>query len=186
MLLMALLVPWAAMAQQAIPYSYGFEDNDLSVDGWSAQITSTSSGIATEAAHDGTYGFRFNYSEQDAYLVSPVLTDTESGVALSFYYKEYSSSYGDEQFYVGYTTDETVTDPSTFTYGNITTASLSWQLYEATLPAGTKKVAIKYVYNDAFYLYLDDFSFEAPSSCPKPTDLAFTLTPGDGTVATLS
>ena len=186
MLLLALLVPWAANAQKALPYSYGFENNDLDAEGWTVQKTNSSTGISTSAKHEGSYGFQFNYSERNAYLVSPVLSGTESGVALSFYYKESSSTYGDEQFYVGYTTDETVTDPSAFTYGNITTASLAWQLYETMLPAGTKKVAIKYVYNDALYLYLDDFTFEAPSACPKPSGLNFTLTPGDGTVATLS
>ena len=185
-LALALLVPWAANAQKALPYSYGFENNDLDAEGWTVQKTSPSTGISTSAMHEGSYGFQFNYSERDAYLVSPELSGTGNGVALSFYYKEYSSSYGDEQFYVGYTTDETVTDPSAFTYGDITAASLAWQLYETMLPAGTKKVAIKYVYNDAFYLYLDDFTFEAPSACPKPSGLNFALTQGDGTVATLS
>ena len=32
--LVAFMMPWAAVAQQALPYSYGFEDNDLSNDGW--------------------------------------------------------------------------------------------------------------------------------------------------------
>ncbi len=182
-LALALLVPWAANAQKALPYSYGFENNDLDAEGWTVQKTNSSTGISTSAMHEGSYGFQFVYSERNAYLVSPVLSGTESGVALSFYYKEYSSSYGDEQFYVGYTTDETVTDPSAFTYGNITTASLAWQLYETMLPAGTKKVAIKYVYNDAFYLYLDDFSFTATPSCVKPTNLAATLT---GTTANVT
>jgi hypothetical protein len=186
MLLLALLVPWAANAQEALPYFYGFENNDLDAAGWTVQKTSSSTGISTSAKHEGSYGFQFHYSEQNAYLVSPVLSGTGNGVALSFYYKESTNSYGDEQFYVGYTTDETVTDPSAFTYGDITTASLSWELYEATLPAGTKKVAIKYVYNDALYLFLDDFTFEAPSACPKPSGLNVALTPGNGTVATLS
>ena len=182
-LALALLVPWAANAQKALPYSYGFENNDLDAEGLTVQKTSSSTGISTNAKHEGSYGFQFVYSEQNAYLVSPVLSGTGNGVALSFYYKEYSSNYGDEQFYVGYTTDETVTDPSAFTYGNITTASLAWQLYETMLPAGTKKVAIKYVYNDALYLYLDDFSFEAPSSCTKPVSLAGTA---NGQEATLT
>ena len=183
---MALLAPWA-VAQQALPYSYGFEDDNLSVDGWElVGSTSNNTGIVSSAAYNGSFGFRFNYSEQGAFLMSPLLTGTDSGVALSFYYKEYSSSYGDEQFYVGYTTDETNSDPTTFTYGSIVTASTSWQLYETTLPAGVKRVAIQYVYNDALYLYLDDFTFEAPGSCVKPSGLAATLTPGNGTVATLN
>ncbi len=166
-------LPWALRAQQSLPYSYDFEDNDLSVDGWTLfGSTSSDTKISGTANHDGTYGFQFQYSEENAHLVSPLLTGTTNGVTVSFYYKEYSASYGDEQFYVGYTTDETNEDPTTFTYGSIVTASTSWQLYETTLPAGTKRIAIKYVYNDAFYLYLDDFSFEVPTSCAKPTNLS--------------
>ena len=183
LLLLALVAPWAANAQKALPYSYGFENNDLDAEGWTVQKSSDYTGISTQAAYSGSYGFLFNYTEQNAYLVSPVLTGTENGVTVGFYYKEAADYYGDEQFYFGYTTDETVTDPSSFTYGSLTTASLEWQLYEETLPAGTKKIAIKYVYNDALYLYLDDFSFEAPSSCTKPVSLAGTA---NGQEATLT
>ena len=175
MTLLAVFCFLGARAQQALPYTYGFENNNLEADGWTAIVTSSSSGInsaGSSVAHGGTYLFRFNYAEETgAYLVSPLLTGTDSGVDLSFYYKEYSSTYGDEQFYVGYTTDESVTDPADFTYGDIVTASTSWQEYTASLPAGTKRIAIQYVYNDAFYLYLDDFTFEAPGAVPKPTDL---------------
>ena len=175
--LMALmLVPWVTQAQQTLPYSYGFEDNDLTTDGWLLlNATSSSTGINSSAAQNGSYGFQFIYSESnDATLISPVLTGTTNGVTVSFSYKESSDSYGDEQFYVGYTTDETVTSPSDFTYGSIITASLSWQQYENTFPAGTKRIAIKYVYNDALYLFLDDFTFEAPSSCVKPSAINIT------------
>ena len=55
-------------AQQALPYEYGFEDNNLTTDGWElVGATSTSTGILanTAAAHSGSNGFRFNYSEQN-------------------------------------------------------------------------------------------------------------------------
>ncbi|MBR4130423.1 MAG: choice-of-anchor J domain-containing protein [Bacteroidaceae bacterium] len=151
-----------ARAQQALPYEYGFEDNDLSNDGWVLQgATSSSTCIETEtnAAHNGTHGFVFYYSEQNAYLISPLLTGGEKGINVSFYYGEYSNAYGDEQFQVGYTTDETVTDASEFTYGDIITASVDWQEYTSTFPAGTKRIAIKYIFGDHWYFYLDDFSF---------------------------
>lgn len=173
MLLMTLLAPWA-VAQKALPYSYGFEDQNLATDGWTTTCTNSSSGIKSDAARSGSYGFTFYYSEQNGALISPLLTGGEKGVDVSLWYKEYSNSYGDEQFYVGYTTDETVTDPASFVYGSIITASTSWQEYTNTFPAGTKRIAVKYVYNDAFYLFLDDFTFEAVASCPKPKDLAVT------------
>ena len=160
-----------ARAQQALPYEYGFEDNDLSIDGWVLQgATSSNTCIETNtnAAHNGTHGFTFYYSEQNAYLISPLLTGGEKGINVSFYYGEYSNQYGDEEFQVGYTTDETVTDASEFTYGDIITASVDWQEYTGTFPAGTKRIAIKYVYGDHFYFYLDDFSFIGPD---MPTNL---------------
>ena len=163
-----------AWAQQALPYEYGFEDNYLAADGWTANLSSTNSGIYTGGAeHSGTYGFAFSYSEQNASLISPLLTGGGNyTIEVSFWYKEYSSTYGDEQFYVGYTTDESVTNPDDFTYGDIITASLDWQQYQNTFPAGTKRIAIKYVYNDAFYLFLDDFEFDTNDGFKKPANLA--------------
>ena len=162
-----------ARAQQALPYEYGFEDNALTTDGWVLQgASSASTGINTAAKHDGSYGFRFTYSEQSAYLLSPILTGGDNGVDVSFWYKEYSSQYGDEQFQVGYTTDDRVTDASEFTYGDVVTASTDWQQYSNSFPAGTKRIAIKYIYNDCWYLYLDDFSFEAGSPYIMPANLS--------------
>lgn len=161
-----------AFSQQALPYEYGFEDNDLSADGWIANIVSSYSGIKTSSARTGSYGFTFQYSESSGSLISPVLTGGTLGVDVSFWYKEFTGDYGDEKFQVGYTTNADETDPANFTYGDVVTASTDWQKYVNTFPAGTKRIAIKYIYTDAFYLYLDDFSFEAVSSCVKPTGLA--------------
>ena len=179
----------SARAQQALPYEYGFEDNDLTADGWVLQgATSSKTCIETEtnAAHSGTHGFVFYYSEQNAYLLSPVLTGCENGVNVSFYYGEYSDQYGNEQFQVGYTTDENVTDASQFTYGEVITASTTWQQYENSFPAGTVRIAIKYIYNDTFYFYLDDFSFTNPNAVviAKPTGLKVSYE--GGTEATVS
>ena len=160
-------------AQQELPYEYGFENGDLTTDGWIANITSANSGILSGGPeHSGNVGFAFYYSEQNGSLISPLLLGGDNGVDVSFWYVEYSSQYGDEQFQVGYTTDETVTDADGFTYGDVITASVEWQQYENTFPAGTKRIAIKYIYNNAFYLFLDDFSFEASSAYAKPTDLS--------------
>ena len=177
MLLLAIGLPWAANAQKAIPYSYGFEDSNLATDGWTQQTSSSSSRIYSGGnAHEGNYLFGFHYSENPGYLISPLLMGTNNGVALEFYYANYSSSYN-EKFQVGYTTDENVTDPSAFTYGaEITcqTIAPSYTKYENTFPAGTKRIAIKYIYTNGFYLYLDDFSFTTPASCPKPSNLVCT------------
>ena len=171
-LLLTMLCSIGAWAQQALPYSYGFENGDVTTDGWIANISSSHSGIQSAGApHSGSYGFSFLYSEQNASLISPVLTGGDNGVDVTFWYKEYSNTYGDEQFQVGYTTNENVTDAGEFTYGDVVTASTDWQQYSNTFPAGTKRIAVKYIYNDCYYLFLDDFSFEASTSCTKPADL---------------
>ena len=68
-------IPWAANAQQSLPYSYGFEDNDLATNGWTAVVASSNSGIYNSGAYEGSYLFRFHYSESNAYLVSPLFTN---------------------------------------------------------------------------------------------------------------
>ena len=164
-------VPWVTQGQQAIPYSYGFEDNDLSTDGWILSgSTSSNTKIYTETAPEGTHLFKFHYSEQNAHLISPVLTGTENGVTVTFQYTRSSSSSSYvEKFKVGYTTDANETDPTAFTYGDEIVTTTSWEEYENTFPAGTKRIAIKYIYIDGMYLRLDDFNFTAPPSCLKVT-----------------
>lgn len=183
-LLMALFAPFALHAQKALPYSYGFENNNLAAEGWTLISSDANTGIHTSAKHTGNYGFRFDYEEPDQYLVSPQLTGTENGVYVSFYYRNLDDDYP-ESFQVGYSTGSN--DPTTFIYGDTyTIEDKQWTQYEAIFPEGTKYVAVKYIFMDAFYLYLDDFSFDVPSAFPKPTDLVASLTAGDGTVATLS
>ena len=182
MLLAMLCFLGGARAQQALPYEYGFENGNLATDGWTK--TDASSGISSDAARTGSYGFAFSYSiTTDAYLVSPQLSGSSHGIKVSFYYKAYSSSYPDH-FQVGYTTNENTTDPSEFTYGERITSTSNWQLYENEFPAGTIRIAILYDtdnYNDGYYLFLDDFSFEDPTALAKPTDLAVNYTEGETT-----
>ena len=179
-----------AKAQQSLPYTYGFEDNDLAIDGWTTQnpsgLNASGFGISTFAKKTGNYGFRFS-SYNDAgvetqYLISPEL-NAANGVVAQFYYKASSTS-GTELFKVGYSTTDT--EISSFTFGTeISTSSTSWtQSEEFTFPAGTKYVAIYYYSNWQFYLFVDDFTFdEAPTSCLKPFNLAAT---SDGATATVT
>ena len=180
-LLVMLCFLGGARAQQALPYEYGFENNDLAADGWTTLNESTNNagefGITTDAKHNGTYGFRFSSFSRDnvsydQYLISPELNAT-SGVLFQFYYKA-SSSYGTETFKVGYsTTDAEITS---FTFGDeITTNSTTWtQSEEYVFPAGTKYVAIYYYSDYQYRLYVDDFTFVVAPSCVKPTGLAVT------------
>lgn len=181
MLLMAAMLPLAMQAQQALPYSYGFEDNDLSADGWTKVDCQSSTGITTSSKMNGDYGFSFHWSTTPPqYLISPELTGTTSGVDVSFYYKKGGSF--TETFMVGYSTTDA--SSSSFTWGEEITASSDWTLYNDFFPAGTKYIAIAYTANDQYYLYLDDFTFAAPATCAKPT--AVTVADITTTSATIS
>ena len=178
---MAAMLPLAMQAQQALPYSYGFEDNDLSADGWTRSDCHSSTGITTSSKMNGDYGFSFHWSTTPPqYLISPELTGTTSGVDVSFYYKKGGSF--TETFMVGYSTTDA--SSSSFTWGEEITASSDWTLYNDFFPAGTKYIAIAYTANDQYYLYLDDFTFAAPATCAKPT--AVTVADITTTSATIS
>lgn len=185
-------IAWGA---QSLPYSYGFE-TDLQVAGWTKSNPSGKNnskfGIHTSAKQNGTYGFRFSsYDTSGAntqYLISPEF-DAPYGFEFSFSYKVYSSSTSGETFKVGYSTTDANTE--SFTWGEeVLAMNTDWDTYVSDCPAGTKYIAIYYYANYQYYLYVDDWSFEALSPCAKPADLAtseietnsakFTWTAGTG------
>ena len=160
-----------ARAQQALPYEYGFENNDLAAEGWTiVDGNGSSTGIKPAAAQSGDYGFQFFYNTTPPqYLISPELSGTENGVTVSFSYKN-PSTY-DETFKVGYSTS--TNDKDAFEWGEEVTAANEWTDYVYDFPAGTKYVAVAYTANDQFKMYLDDFSFTAAGAVvlAKPTGL---------------
>ena len=159
-----------ARAQQALPYEYGFENNDLATEGWTIVDGAGSTGIKTAAAQNGEYGFQFYYNTNPPqYLISPELTGTENGVTVTFSYIN-PSTYA-ETFKVGYST--TTSEKDAFAWDEEIIAETEWVDYVNTFPAGTKYVAIAYTANDQFKMYLDDFSFMVPGApvLAKPTGL---------------
>lgn len=158
-MLLALGAPWAAWGQKTLPYEYGFENNDLTGEGWTRNSLSSNTNIYSIAKRTGNYGFLFYYYADPQYLISPELTGTSSGVTVEFYYKT-SSTFFPRTFQVGYST--TTTDVSAFTFGDeITASDAEWTLLSLDCPAGTKYVAIKHENTSYGNLYLDDFIFEA-------------------------
>ena len=172
MLLMAAILPLAMQAQVSLPYEYGFENNDLTAEGWTMVDCDASSSINNVAANSGTYSFRFHWTTNPPqYLISPELNGTDAGVEVAFYYKSNSTTFT-ETFMVGYST--TTNDIASFTWGEeIEEPNGTWTLYDNNFPAGTKYIAIQCTSNDQFYFYLDDFVFTAVGGCTKPTDLAY-------------
>ena len=187
--LMAIFAPLALNAQQALPYSYGFEDNDLATDGWTTQnpsgLNASEFGIIGTAAQNGSYGFRFSSyndrGESTQYLISPEL-NAPRGVVVQFSYKASASYTSGETFQVGYSTTDT--NISSFTFGSENNATnTSWaQTEEILLPAGTKYVAVYYSANYQYRLYVDDFTFAEPPACIPATNLAVTTNGQTATV----
>ena len=166
-----------AWAQQALPYSYGFEDASEMTNWTLVSCKDNSSGYGTGRymgyANSGSSSFRFYYnSNPPQYLISPELATSANSVDLSFWYKTYGS-YGPETFQVGYST--TTNDVSSFTWDQeVSTSTTTYTQYVKTYPAGTKYIAIRYNSNDKYYLFIDDFSVSETEAFPKPTDFAFT------------
>lgn len=146
----------------AIPFTEGFEDAGA-LSCWKMVNCASNTGHTTGNANTGNACFRFAYNTNPPqYLISPELTGTDNGVKVSFWYKEYMSSYP-ETFKVGYsTTGDTV---GAFVWGEEITATTSYQKFEAIYPAGTKYVSIQYTSYDQYYMYVDDINFAEPPAC---------------------
>lgn len=144
---------------KSLPYVYGFEDPG-ELDCWTMLNCDDGSAISHSSAYEGQgqygFGFHWNYNPPQ-YLISPKFDGT-TGMNVSFNYKNASNDWP-ETFQVGYST--TTKSPNAFIWGEEVTANdLTWHLYEASFPIGTKYVAVKLNSYDAYYLYLDNFNFE--------------------------
>ena len=170
--IMVLLMPLAMWGQKTLPYEYGFENNDLSSEGWTKNSLTSNTKIYSSAKRTGNYGFRFYYNDEPQYLISPELSSTTGGVTVEFYYKT-SSTYFPRTFQVGYST--TTTNVNDFIFGDeITASDAEWAMFGQDFPAGTKYVAIKHENTSYGNLYLDDFIFEEYSEFPTPKNLVMT------------
>ncbi len=169
-------LPWASNAwgDEEIILSEGFEGT-LS-DNWTKVSCHNSSIPYSSAKRSGTKGFRFYYNTNPPqYLISKELSipSVATGVNVTFWYKNYSSSYP-EVFQVGYSTTTNSTDAFTWET-QITASNTQWTQYanSTPFPVGTKYIAIRYNSNNTYYLFIDDLeiSYTYVASCPKPTDL---------------
>ena len=157
---------------KALPYVYGFENNDLSAEGWTMVDCNVHSRIPTtyesSPVRSGRFAFKFHFSGYHVqYLVSPEFSG-HTPILVRFYNL---ISNNPASCQVGYST--TTSDIDAFTWGETYTSSTTWvwELYEGTFPKGTKYIAIKWLPNDLGVLYLDDFSFTV-SDIPSPVNLS--------------
>ena len=172
---MALLLSTAIKAQVALPYTCGFEDDDdyseWSGDNW-AELSELKTGLVSGISNSGDISFLFVYTTNPPqYLISPELTGTENGVEVEFYYSAYSQQWP-ETFKVGYSKESNdVTDASWEWEDEVTAKNTDFEKYSTILPAGVKYVAVACTSYDAFYFFVDDFSFMAPGACKPVKDV---------------
>ena len=140
---------------QSLPY---YEDFGEGIGLWTMWNCEEKSGIYDVGVDNSKcFGFRWS-TNPPQYLSSPKFDGT-SAMKVSFKYAIGSSDWP-ESFQVGYST--TSNNVKAFTWGDtINVNNTGWLPYENIFPTGTKCVAIKYNSYDEYYLYLDDFSFEA-------------------------
>ena len=175
--LMMMLSPWAANAQESIPFSEGFETmsnaNDLTTAGWIWYRTNTESSLSIETSdnyvYTGDQALLINnfYAESTDYVVLglPLFNTAINYLQITFAFKALTGTVE-----VGYLTN--ADDASTFvsmasyahssSYVNKTT-----ELGEA--PANAARIAIKFVGNSR--CYLDDILVETIPLCRPATSL---------------
>ncbi len=151
-----------------VPFLESFE-SAAALECWSKVACASSTGQSSSNGHTGSGSFRFYYNTNPPQtLITPPLGGTESdGILLSFWYKKYINSYT-ENFKVGYST--TTADPSAFTWGSVVTPTTNYEEFTAVYPAGVKYLAIQYLQNNGYYLYIDDFNVSIDNGCNKPND----------------
>ena len=160
-------------------YQYGFEDA-AELDCWTMtncyfNSSSINTGLYSNYPRTGSNSFRFYYSSttNPQTLITPQLSTTSKGVRVEFYYRtQYSGSSYEQKFKVGYSTTDT--DVSNFTWDDeITTTSNAYTLYQHDFAVnGIKYIAIQYIYDKNYSLYIDDVTLSEAPSCIEPSALA--------------
>ena len=179
-LLMVLLAPWAAQAQQTAPYNEGFEDmssvDDLNDAGWEMLYKSHSGSflkIETSASNvfEGSHALDIDSwnagSTSDWVIVGlPIITNKAvNELQMTFSYKVSTGN-----VYIGY-----LTDPDDYTTFNIVESFNSSSSYTTKLvefgaaPAEASRIAIKYL--NYYRCYVDAFEIKQLSNCKTPQNL---------------
>lgn len=163
---------------------------DLTAAGWISYQSHSGSLLAIETTasnvHSGSKALDIDSweagSSSDYVIVGLPLMDVPiNTLQIGFSYKVSTGNVS-----VGYLTD--ADDASTFVSVQTFNSSSSYTTIEdvnlSSVPATAARIAIKYL--NWYRCYVDDINvFEIPN-CIKPTALEATLTPGDGSVASLS
>ena len=157
---------------QLLPYTYGFENDDLADEGWtSVDCHPKSTGIfGVICNHTGDLGFHIWKYDKNQYLISPEINSAGKDITMYFYYKITGTGLS---FQVGYsTTTNDVHTEGVFIWLDEISGKCDWTKCEKDLPANTKYVAIKAIQsNKDGYIALDDFYFKK-SQYKQPANLS--------------
>ena len=198
MLLMTLLAPWAVAQNQL---NEGFESATFPPEEWrTIHVSGTNSWArSTSQHHNGNASAYAHWASagHNNYMITPQL-EPQSGESLSFFVS--AQSYSGTTLYVEVstttpeasafsTTLATYTTGSSGTIGTTSTSTFVEKIIDVSSYAGQQiYIAFHIVDSNGGDIYIDDVTgvtLYVPA-CPKPTGLTATLTPGDGTIATLN
>ena len=168
-----------------LPLTESFEGTDCPANCWTIVYGDNNPDVNTmthtdEVASVGTQSFSFSSyassSDYTQYLITPELPVADKVVTF-----DYMTDYGTEKFHVGYSTSSDVTS---FTWGEEISASNSdeWLTYTTVIPASATYIAIKYVSNYQYYLYIDNFQVQEatnPILQVTPNSMSFSYILGD-------
>ena len=172
--------------QKALPYEYGFENNDLAGEGWTISVGGSTAIYSLNSSYirTGSYDFRFYGSTDAQYLISPELTNSATGVDVSFYYNSFTSA-SSRTFNVGYSTTNTELSSFTWLTNDITYQADGWFQFSGSFPTGTKYIAIRHNAISLYQpFYIDDFAVSVSTAYKTPT--SFSLDSFTGTSASFS
>ena len=157
------------------PYTLGFEAGDATLECWSVAYADTACAAANpvvttdQRRYSGQRSLRFgSYNNiqsgvYDQYLVSPRIMSDDSIVFTFRYYKD---NYDSEPFEVGVSTN--TDDVEAFLWmGQVEPQAGQWMEYSIVLPSVVRYVAIRYVGQGNYYLYIDDLAILGPG-CAAP------------------
>ena len=181
MLLMALLVPWAANAQQTAPYNEGFEAmsdvTDLNTAGWELlsqsssgfflAIETTASNVAAGSKSLNIDGWDASSNSSYGFVGLPLISNKAiNELQMTFSYK----TSGGTNVQIGYLTD--ANDGSTFvsveqfsTSSAFTTKTVEF----GGVPATAARIAIKYT--GYYRCYVDEVEVKQLPNCKTPQNL---------------
>ena len=193
-LLMALLAPWATYAQTSL-FSEDFEDGsmpaDWTTDGPGTWSVGTGDYSSSTGAGQGTYNalIKHNTTGNVTKLITPEIDlSSVSSAELSFMHIQRSWA-GDFDFLKVYYRASS-SDSWTLIQGQeYTSAVATWTTEDGiALPnlSSTYQIAFEFTDKYGYGVGVDNIVIVPGASCPKPSGLEATLTPGDGSVATLS